>query len=252
MPEYKSADSLLSVTLHKNQFSEAENSFIGRVTRNTVTLKNLIAEIATKNEGISPYMIEHVANLLSDEMLKACKNGKAVAVLELGTMYITLSGAVTGDNPSESSIPGFKLNFTPSAHAQKTLSSIKIDKIVIPGSDPIIDKIINTFDQNTERNLNKGKGVRITGNKLKILGEDAGIWFAPLNEDGNAVKDETLWIPIDNATLGCNKPKSVEFYVPDGLTDSSYRIVLRTRYSSGDEKLKSPITGYSKIVNIVA
>ena len=40
---FKNADSILSVTLRKNQFSAEENSFIGRVTRNTVTLENLIA-----------------------------------------------------------------------------------------------------------------------------------------------------------------------------------------------------------------
>ena len=252
MPEYKSADSLLSVSLRKNQFSEADNSFIGHVTRNTVTVKNLIAEIAKKNEGVSSYMIEHAANLLSDEMLNACQNGKSVDVLGLGTMYIAIDGSITGDNPDESSIPGFKANFTPSPKTQKVLENLKVDQVVIPASIPVIDMITNTFNQNTTRDLIRGKGVRITGNKLKILGADAGIWFAPLNADGNAVKDETLWTAIDKTTLSCNKPKSLEFYVPDGLIDSNYRIVVRTRFSSGDEELKSPITGYSKIVNIVA
>lgn len=66
---FKNADSILSVTLRKNQFSAEENSFIGRVTRNTVTLENLIASISEKNAGVSPYMIQHMANLLGDEML---------------------------------------------------------------------------------------------------------------------------------------------------------------------------------------
>jgi len=55
---FKNADSILSVTLRKNQFSAEENSFIGRVTRNTVTLENLIASISEKNAGVSPYMIQ--------------------------------------------------------------------------------------------------------------------------------------------------------------------------------------------------
>ena len=61
---FKNADSILSVTLRKNQFSAEENSFIGRVTRNTVTLENLIVPISEKKVGVSPYMIQHVANLL--------------------------------------------------------------------------------------------------------------------------------------------------------------------------------------------
>ena len=46
---FKNADSILSMTLRKNQFSTEENSFIGRVTRNTVTLENLIAPISEKS-----------------------------------------------------------------------------------------------------------------------------------------------------------------------------------------------------------
>ena len=51
---FKNADSILSITLRKNWFSAEENSFIGRVTRNTVTLENLIASISEKNPGVSP------------------------------------------------------------------------------------------------------------------------------------------------------------------------------------------------------
>ncbi len=128
---FKSADSILSVSLRKNQFKPDTNSFIGRVTRNTVTLENLIAEISEKNEGVSAYMIQHVADLLRDAMLKACKGGNAVDVLGLGTLYISVAGSVNGDNPGESSIPGFRLNFTPSSRAQETLESIKVDKVII-------------------------------------------------------------------------------------------------------------------------
>lgn len=116
-PQFKNADNILSVTLQKNQFSPDENSFIGRVTRNTVTLENLIASISEKNEGVSPYMVQHVANLLRDEMLTACQNAKAVDVLGLGTLFISVAGSVSGENPGGSSTPGFKLNFTPSSRA---------------------------------------------------------------------------------------------------------------------------------------
>lgn len=193
---FKNADSILSVTLRKNQFSAEENSFIGRVTRNTVTLENLIASISEKNAGVSPYMIQHMANLLGDEMLSACQNAKAVDVLGHEILYISLAGSVTGKNPGESSISGFKLNFTPSSRVQKAVDSLKVDKVIIADSGPVIDRIINTFNQNEEHNLLKGKGVKITGTKLKILGDDAGIWFAPLDTEGNVNEDETTWVQV--------------------------------------------------------
>lgn len=249
---FKNADSILSVTLRKNQFSTEENSFIGRVTRNTVTLENLIASISEKNAGVSPYMIQHVANLLGDEMLTACQNAKAVDVLGLGTMYISVAGSISGENPGESSIPGFKLNFTPSTRAQEAVDSLKVDKVIIADSSPTIDRIINTFNQNEERNLLKGKAVRITGTKLKVMGEDSGIWFAPLDTDGNVSKDETTWIQVATETISQNKPKTLEFYVPDSITEADYRIVIRTRYCSGDKELKSAVSAISKTVSIAA
>lgn len=249
---FKNADSLLSVTLRKNQFSTEENSFIGRVTRNTVTLENLIASISEKNPGVSPYMIQHVANLLGDEMLSACQNAKAVDVLGLGTLYISVAGSVSGENPGESSIPGFKLNFTPSSRAQQAVDSLKVDKVIIADPTPVIDRIINTFNQNEERTLMKGKGVRLTGSKLKVVGENSGIWFAPLDADGNASKDESSWLAVAHETISQNKPKTLEFYVPDGIATAEYRIVLRTKYCSGDKELKAAVTAISKAVTVAA
>lgn len=247
---FKDADSILSVTLRKNQFSTEENSFVGRVSRNTITLENLIASISKRNEGISPFMIQHVANLLGEEVLTACQNGKAVSVLGLGTMYISVDGSVTGENPGESSIQGFKLNFTPSTRAQAAVESIRVDKVILADSNPVIDRIINKFDQNEERRLMVGKGVRITGEKLKLLGEASGIWFAPVDEDGSAVKDEDLWVKVSENTLSFNNPKSLEFYVPDSLKQDTYRIVLRTRYCSGSKELKNPVMAISKTVSV--
>lgn len=247
---FKKADSILSVTLHKNQFSDAENSFIGHVTRNTVTLDNMIASISEKNEGVSPYMIQHVANLLGNEMLSSCRNGNAVDVLGMGTMYIGISGGVNGDRPGESSIPGFRLSFTPSPKVQEAVDSLKVDKVVMADPNPVMDKIVNVFDQNEDRRLNTGKGVRITGRRLKIAGENSGIWFAPVGEDGSASKDEDNWIPVNTKTVSCNKPKSLEFYVPDDIPAGKYGIVVRTCYSSGIKELKHPVTAMSKAVQV--
>lgn len=197
-------------------------------------------------------MVQHVANLLRDEMLTACQNAKAVDVLGLGTLFISVAGSVSGENPGGSSIPGFKLNFTPSSRAQRALDSLKVDKVIIANSNPAIDRIINTFNQNEERSLLKGKGVRITGTKLKLLGGGSGIWFAPLEADGTASKDEGSWTKVDEETISQNKPKSLEFYVPDSLPEADYKIIIRTRYCSGDKELKSLISTVSKTVTVAA
>ena len=53
-------------------------------------------------------------------------------------------------------------------------------------------------------------------------------------------------------TISTNKPKTLEFYVPDELAQAEYRIVLKTRYSSGYKELKTLASAVSKTVTIVA
>ena len=84
------------------------------------------------------------------------------------------------------------------------------------------------------------------------MGEDSGIWFAPLDTDGNVSKDETTWIQVATETISQNKPKTLEFYVPDSITEADYRIVIRTRYCSGDKELKSAVSAIRKTVSIAA
>lgn len=252
MPQnFKQAESLLSVTLRKNQLSQDEDSYIGRVTRNTVTLENLIASIRQKNEGVSAYMIEHVANLLGDEIIFALQGGKSVDVIGLGLLYIAVSGAVRGNSPGESSIPGFRLAFTASAKAQEALSSVKVDKVVMQNSLPAFDKIVNDYNQREDGVLSYGKALKVLGSKLKISGEDGGIFFAPVTAEGDATKDEASWIGVDPITIGTNEPKTLRFYVPDKVEKGArYSIVVRTRHSGGERELKTLLTSFSPVVTI--
>ena len=60
------------------------------------------------------------------------------------------------------------------------------------------------------------------------------------------------WTPVAMETVSCNKPKSLEFYVPDGLADGNYGIVVRTRYCTANRELKFPVTAISRPVSVAA
>ena len=74
----------------------------------------------------------------------------------------------------------------------------------------------------------------------------------PLDSEGNVSKDESTWIEVAKETISCNKPKTLEFYVPDSIAQADYKIVIRTRYCSGEKQLKSLLSTYSKTVNVAA
>ena len=73
---------------------------------------------------------------------------------------------------------------------------------------------------------------------------------APLDSEGNVSKDESAWIEVAKETISCNKPKTLEFYVPDSIAQADYKIVIRTRYCSGEKQLKSVLSTVSKTVNV--
>lgn len=72
----------------------------------------------------------------------------------------------------------------------------------------------------------------------------------PLDSEGNMSKDESTWIEVAKETISCNKPKTLEFYVPDSIAQADYKIVIRTRYCSGEKQLKSVLSTFSKTVNV--
>ena len=64
---FKKTDRILNVTLLKNQFSTEENSLLGRVTRNTVTLESLNVSITELNTGIWFSSFDTASNVSKNE-----------------------------------------------------------------------------------------------------------------------------------------------------------------------------------------
>ena len=84
----ENSSSILSVTLHENNFTK-DGTYYATVSRNTATFKNILSEIAEDNKGMDPYMLQFAAILIQKKILKMLEQGKAVNVLDLGTMYST-------------------------------------------------------------------------------------------------------------------------------------------------------------------
>lgn len=80
--KFKGSDRILSVTLYSNTFAK-DGQMIGKVSRNTVTLENMIAAIISENRGLDPFMVQHSAILLQQQIIKMLQLGRCVNVLDL-------------------------------------------------------------------------------------------------------------------------------------------------------------------------
>ena len=251
MNNFSKSDSLVSVTLHSNRLNDNEG-YYGKITRNTVTLENIIAEIQARNSGVDPYMVQHVAHLLEDTILSLLAQGKAVNLLNLGTLYVAVSGGINGANPSAAAVNGFVAKFTPSASTNQAVASIVVDKVVVSQSAPLIDKVECLWDAMDPDSIRPGKMVRLTGSRLRLGETNSGIAFVPLDAGGNPSDNPDDAIAVDATMVMVNNPKTLEFYAPDSLDgDTKYAIRVSTNYIKKGSQRKEALSCWSPLQTVL-
>lgn len=239
--EFKNSTNKISVSIRKLVYEET--TFVGRVSRNTVNIDNLITEICEKNPVYNEYELKKFAKDLKAGILSNLSSAKSVNLLDLGTLYIALSGGMKIAPKTASEISSLTVKFTPSKPLLESVGKLEIDKIVYADSAPLISKVKCLWEGIEEKAVKPGKLVSITGSRLKLEGADCGLYFCPVIEDGPVETDETKWL---KCAVTRNLPKTLEAYVPDNLTaGEKYVIAIKTRpladgtYSVGfNENLK--------------
>ena len=230
------AESTLGVTL--SACALRENTYVAHVPRNTVSMDALLNEVVEHNQGIDKYQIGHAAELLKREILNQIKQGKAVNMLDLGTLYIAPTSGVSSLNPSSEDIKNFEARFSSGEELKSVLSTITASVAEIKDSSPVIKTVTNPLDGSTDGNLTATYSVRLSGKKLKVGGTGSGVWFVPVTDDGTADADESKWLGVEEKFITVNQPKTLEFYIPRTVeNDTKYKIVIRTALdASGKEK----------------
>ncbi len=255
---YTDHDNKINVVLHQNRFSESDNSYYGRVTRNTVTLEQLIKGILDDNQntntGLNAYILNFAMDRMKARILSEIKAGNAVSLLDLGTMYLCLKGSFTIDseNTDASALKGKELTvgFCPSQDTQNAVQQVKIGSVSLSLKAPSVNKIINLATKEESSTVLAGKGMELQGNRLKVAGDDCGVFLAPVT-NGVMEPNEESWVKVPEENLLKNYPKSLVFVLPTDLeSGKKYVVAVRTTYSGGKTVLKSPVTGYSSVFEI--
>lgn len=234
-----------AVTLTPCSFKE--NTYIARVPRKTVTTDQILDLVVTHNVGIDRFQVGHSMELLKKEILEQAKLGFAVDIMQICKLYVAPISSVQSLTPEAETVTGFEARFSVNEELKKTLQDIKASVTTVVGSTPLISQIENPVDGITDSTLKSTFSARLTGKKLKIGGNERGIWFVPENDDKSANLDETLWIKVDEDFITRNTDRKLEFYLPRSLeTGKKYFIAVRTSLS-GSTELKVPVTGISRI-----
>lgn len=250
MFEQEQVASYVSVKLSNNAFNP--DNYVVRVPRDTVSVNGIVSEIAAGYPSIDPYVILHSLELVKAKTLELLQQGRAVDVMELGTMYLKPTGTVTRDNPQVTDLPSLTLQFTPSAAAKEAIAEVSSNSFMINDSAPEIQTVYD-YATMTEGQLTPSSVVRVTGAKMKVAVDesgyyltDNGVWFVPPDTNGDPNMDEGSWIKAGESGLITNYPKKLEFYTPSGIaTGTSYYICIRSTYLGKDSYRKTYVQGIS-------
>ena len=77
---------------------------MGQVPRNTLSMDVIVMEITKNNPGIGKFAVYHSAELIKEEIMSQIATGCAMSVLDLGTVYIGVSGKIEGSDPTPADI----------------------------------------------------------------------------------------------------------------------------------------------------
>ncbi len=243
----ESANGRVSVKLQKNQFAkEDEQNFYGRVERVTYSTQNILDEIAQAIPLVDLGTVASVLNAYANTVLKVLAAGNAVKFGELGTFYIAGKGSVD----SETGKPSLTVKFTATKTLKDAVQNIEIASSEYIAPSGIISSVTDVSSGKSDGKLTAGGSVLIEGASLKVGGEKSGIWFAPILEGTDSLSGESDWIKVESALI-YNLPSKLLFAIPQSLTTSKYKIVVRTRYAgkSGYER-KYLVEAISETVEI--
>ncbi len=236
------------ITLYVNPFNNG-SEYYGRFERNTVNTANIIARIQKKQAGTNELAINQIAGFLKEEILEAIRSGESVNVMDLGTFYISTNAKFNGTSIEQNDKP-LCVKFTPSQLVQNAVNDIQIKNVTIATTDPQITSITDQLTGNTDKVLSSRMNILIEGSRIKIGGDGSGVFLCPLDENQDIVKDESLWISCPRIIKNTNT--KVEFYLgATALTDTSYKILLRTYYQNGASQAKTAKEVLSDIVTII-
>ncbi len=224
--EFTNSSNKVSVAIQKRTFSDS-TTFFGRVSRNTVNIDNMISSICEKVPSYDKYELKRFAKDLKTEIKSNIANGKSVNLLDLGTLYIALSGGMKVAPKTASEVSALTVKFSPSKPLTESVSNIEIDKIVYVDASPLISSVKCLWENAEDGTVLLNRIVRITGNKLKIEGEKGGVFFCPVDSNGEPDNEESTWI---KSAVTRNLPKTIELYVPENLeVGQKYALCVKTR-----------------------
>jgi predicted histone-like DNA-binding protein len=202
-----------------------------------VTTEN-VAQNISERSTVSPADTEGVLESLSVIMPECLLRGDPVYLRGVGTFRIGIHSAGV-ENPNDfnrSHVRGHHVVFTPDTRFLNALRDMRYEDSGIRGAETLsINWIADVVSGTANEMLTPGGSVRLSGQKMKIEGNDPNVGLKLLHVETQTVHS----VPM--SSIPVNKAKEIVFVVPQGLPDGHWQVRIITQFSgSTGRALKTP------------
>ncbi|WP_421921111.1 DNA-binding domain-containing protein [Marinifilum sp.] len=209
--------------LKENQLTD-ENNYAARIlTEKSHDLDAIIQLMLEKRNVLSRTDINAVLTAFFQIIEECIRRGENIN-LPIFNLAYSITGVFDEDtdvfDPEKHQI---NVNLTNGTQVRDAIEQVQLTKVDSVETDPVISSFIDIATQSKNDKLTKNSLFEIHGKRLKIAGEDAGIGFFFVAEDGTETKV---------TQIADNGQKKIVGLIPD-LAIGKYRIRIKTQSTFG-------------------
>lgn len=236
---------MINYVLEPNGLIGETNKYRAQVINSrSYNFDDIVDNLISRNIGLSPSAIRGVWEGIKAAVEEIVSQGGSINT-ELFHIKTTIKGVFDGiDDGFDPSRHEIKLRMRSGALLRDTPKRLKVKK----HNATIKNYIYTVTDVKTgmvDTNLTPGKNIKITGNRLKVIGPDpsCGLYFIP-------EKTTEATIKLDTSELVVNNPSEIIAVIP-ALKKGRWHLKLVTQYCQGAKHLKEPQSvTYGKVFTV--
>ncbi len=234
------------VELYDLTITDRKDDRFGRVVITKSLIEDdLVQKAVSRGTDLNAVTLKASLNILKEIAVEEVINGASVR-FGLGYFNLAANGVFVGDNarwdPSQHSL---SIHVSPTAEFRNAVKTIAVDVRGMAASGTAINLVTDVVSGEENTRLTPGGGVNMTGSRIKIDGDGAGVGLSLTNQETNEV------VAIPKTSILVNDPSKITFIVPADLTAGDYKLSVCTQFT-GAGLLKAPRTyTFDYVLNVV-
>lgn len=227
--------------------TERKDDRFGRVvTSKSRTIDDLVSIVVSRRTDLNPATLKTSFELLKNTAIEELINGASVN-FGLGYFSLGVNGVFIGDNAQwDTTKHSLCINVTPTAELRESAKNTIVNVRGMASSGIFINSVTDVASGETNSRLTPGGGVNLTGSKMKIDGDGAGVGITLTHQTTNAV------VSIASTAILVNDPSKITFIVPSDVPEGDYKLTISTQYAPSSKQLKEPRSfTFDYVLNVI-